>query len=107
VSAFTVEWAGPALDDIEAIADYIAHESAQRALQVIESLEERARSLRVFPTRGRIVPELRRQGERAFQEIHAWPWRLIYRIDGHRVMVMAVLDGRRDLETVLLERLVR
>ncbi|NBC14420.1 MAG: plasmid stabilization protein, partial [Gammaproteobacteria bacterium] len=35
------------------------------------------------------------------------PWRLVYRIETDAVQVMAVLDGRRDLRSVLLERLVR
>jgi hypothetical protein len=31
----------------------------------------------------------------------------VYRISGETVVVLAVLDGRRDLEDLLLERLVR
>jgi hypothetical protein len=32
---------------------------------------------------------------------------LVYRIEPDAVLIMAVLDGRRDLRSVLLERLVR
>jgi GrpB-like predicted nucleotidyltransferase (UPF0157 family) len=35
------------------------------------------------------------------------PYRIVYRISGNTVVVLAVLDGRRDLQDVLLERLVR
>ena len=35
------------------------------------------------------------------------PYRIIYRIEEDTVTVLAVLDGRRDLEDLLLERLIR
>jgi toxin ParE1/3/4 len=35
------------------------------------------------------------------------PYRLIYRVEGDRVYVPAVLDGRRDLEELLIRRLMR
>jgi toxin ParE1/3/4 len=35
------------------------------------------------------------------------PWRIIYRTEADQVLVMAVLDGRRELRSLLLERLVR
>jgi hypothetical protein len=42
-----------------------------------------------------------------FQELIEKPWRLIYRIAAHRVVVVSVLDGRRNLEDLLLDRFVR
>ncbi len=35
------------------------------------------------------------------------PYRLIYRISGHLVLVLGVFDSRRNLEDILLERLSR
>jgi plasmid stabilization system protein ParE len=35
------------------------------------------------------------------------PYRLIYRVERDTVTVLAVFDGRRDLEDVLLDRLLR
>jgi hypothetical protein len=35
------------------------------------------------------------------------PYRIVYRIEGDTVTVLGVLDGRRDLEDALLERLLR
>ena len=33
-------------------------------------------------------------------------WRLLYRIDRRRVYVIALLDSRRNLKDILLERLI-
>jgi len=60
-----------------------------------------------MPTRGRIVPELKRHGVTGFRELIERPWRMIYFIKGKRVSVVSVLDGRRQLEDLLLERFLR
>ncbi|MCK6487970.1 MAG: type II toxin-antitoxin system RelE/ParE family toxin [Planctomycetes bacterium] len=102
-----MEWAVTARDDLEAIAAYIAVDSAINALKVVERIEARAETLSSLPMRGRVVPELRWHGVMTFQELIEKPWRLIYRIESHRVVVVSVLDGRRSLEDLLLDRFVR
>lgn len=107
MSRYTVEWAFTARDDLEAIVFYLAEDSAINALSVVARIEARAETLVTLPMRGRIVPELRWQGVMTFQELIEKPWRLIYRIEAHRVVVVSVLDGRRNLEDLLLDRFVR
>ena len=60
-----------------------------------------------MPERGRVVPELAAVGIRTYRELVVEPWRLVYRITEKTVYVLAVLDGRRNIEDVLLDRLVR
>jgi len=107
VSRYTVEWAFTARDDLESVASYIAEDSAINALSVVERIEARAETLVTLPMRGRIVPELRWHGVMTFRELIEKPWRLIYRIEADRVVVVSVLDGRRSLEDLLLDRFVR
>jgi len=35
------------------------------------------------------------------------PYRLVYRVASRDVFVLALVDGRRDLEDILFERLLR
>jgi plasmid stabilization system protein ParE len=107
VSRRAVEWSVIARGDLEAIADVIAEDNAINALRVVERIEGRAERLATLPERGRIVPELRWHGVLAFREVIEPPWRLVYRVEERRVLVLAVLDGRRQLEDLLLDRLVR
>lgn len=102
-----VLWTRTARRDLDAIIDYIAAESVENALSILERLSERAASLSQTAERGRLVPELRVIGVTQYRELIERPWRLLYRIESERVMVLAVLDGRRDLDALLLERLVR
>lgn len=104
---FRVEWAEVAVRDLEELVSYIALDSEVNAARVLKRIETRAASLQSSPTRGRVVPELAHFGMRTWRELVVKPYRLMYRIEGDTVTVLAVFDGRRDLEDVLLERLLR
>ena len=101
---YAVEWAVLARDDLGQIISYIAEDSAINALKVAERIERVAQSLVTFPARGRVLPELREQGVTRYLELIVKPWRLVYRIEGAKVYVVSVLDGRRDLEALLFHR---
>jgi addiction module RelE/StbE family toxin len=102
-----VLWTRTARRDLDAIVAYIATDSIENALSVLDRLQERAESLTTAAERGRLVPELRSIDVHQYREIVERPWRIVYRIEPDSVMVLAVLDGRRDLESLLLDRLVR
>lgn len=102
-----VIWTRAAAGDLEAIVSYIAGDSPANARSVLGKIRKRANTLAATPARGRVVSELSRLGIRTFRELSVRPYRLMYRIEDERVVVLAVFDGRRDLEEVLLERLVR
>jgi addiction module RelE/StbE family toxin len=106
-SRFEVVWAEAAARDLEELVDYIARDSEGDAEKIFNRLRARAESLSLSPSRGRFVPELRAYGIRTWRELLIRPYRIVYRISGETVVVLAVLDGRRDLEDLLLERLVR
>ena len=106
-NSYKVFWTETAERDLEEIIDYIALDSVDVAIKIFLKLKTKAESLNIFPKRGRVVPELRENDIFSYRELIINPWRIIYRISGEKVFVLAVLDGRRDLSSILLERLVR
>ena len=102
-----VQWAEAAVRDLEELMTFIAMDSQADATRVLKRLETRAATLESSPGRGRVVPELARFGMRTWRELVVRPYRLVYRIEGDTVNVLAVFDGRRDLEDLLFERLLR
>jgi addiction module RelE/StbE family toxin len=104
---YSVGFAESAVRDLEEIARFVAAESPASARKLVERLRERSHRLGTLPERGRVVPELAAFGIHAFREIVVEPYRIIYRVRGREVLVLAVFDGRRDLEDILLDRLVR
>lgn len=106
-SPHPVVFAEIARSDLQSIVAFIATDNPLAAAQVLDQIERRVASLRTLPERGRVVPELAAFGCQTYRELIAAPWRIVYRIAGPTVYVLAVLDGRRNLEDVLLDRLVR
>jgi toxin ParE1/3/4 len=102
-----VVWTAVAPGDLERIAAYLANESPMRAATLIDRIMERAESLASLPHRGRTPPELRSIGDRSWRELQEPPWRIIYRRLDEVVQIHAVLDGRRNLEDILMERMLK
>ncbi|MHC4342598.1 MAG: type II toxin-antitoxin system RelE/ParE family toxin [Planctomycetota bacterium] len=102
-----VQWAEAAVRDLEEIVAFLALDSEPVAEALLRRIEKRAAMLESNPTRGRVVPELARFQMRTWRELVIKPYRLVYRMEGDTVIVLAVFDARRDLEDLLLERLLR
>jgi toxin ParE1/3/4 len=103
---YRVEWAEIARRDLTSILGYLADRNPDAAVSALDRLERRAGALERSPDRGRVVPELERLQMREYRELIIPPYRLVYRIAGRRVLVLGVLDSRRNLEDLLLDRLV-
>ena len=93
------------MSDVEEILDFLRAESPAAAKRLLAHLRRLAGTLESLPLRGRLLPEL--EDIRHFREVLHPPYRMIYRIDGQEITVLAVLDGRRRLEDLLLRRLLK
>lgn len=101
---FGVEWAQPAGKDLENIIEYISHDSIDTAITIFEKIKSKCSTLNHFPDRGRVVPELKAYGILSYREIIISPWRVVYRKSDHKVYILAVIDSRRSMEDILIER---
>ena len=104
---YDVLWSNIAENDLKNIVEYIADDSPPDALKIFIRIKQKASSLYTFPERGRIVPELRDQGILQYRELVISPWRILYRISEKSVLVLSVLDSRRNVEDILLTRLTK
>lgn len=90
------------------ILRYVAdNDSPVNAGKLLDGIEHAVSALVEMPERGHYPPELVRLGIHDFREVHCKPYRIIYAIAGKTVTVHAVLDGRRDMQTLLQQRLLR
>jgi len=103
---YEVAWSETAERDLTAIIEYIADDNPSRAYELFKEIRKRASTLTNFPERGRILPELQQQGITQYHELIIAPWRIIYRILEKRIHVLSVLDSRRSVEDILLQRLI-
>jgi len=101
---FGVEWAQPASKDLENIIDYISQDNVDSAITIFDKIKSKCNTLNQFPDRGRIVPELKAYGILSYRELLISPWRVIYRTSDQKVYVLAVIDSRRNIDDILIER---
>ena len=93
--AIKLEWADEALDDIESIAIFIEKDSPTYAKVVVSKIFEKAEVLQDFPKLGRIVPELNNP---TIREIFVYNYRVIYKLEDKKIIFIAVVHNKRELE---------
>ena len=94
--------------DLIDIYNYVSvHDSAKSAAYVLDRLESLCMTLDELPYRGHVPPELERIGITDYLELHFKPYRIIYEVVRQDVYVHGVLDGRRDMVSLLERRLLR
>jgi len=103
---YAIVWAETAEKDLFSIVKYIATDNPSRAEKIFQKIKRQTSRLFHPATRGRIIPELQAQGVLQYRELVISPWRVMYRISGRSVLVLAVLDSRRNIEDILLWRLL-
>ncbi len=104
---YEVYWTNPAKRDLIDIIDYIALESPTVAEEKFSIIRSSCDSLEHFPEQGRVIPELSIQNIKRYREVIVSPWRVMYKIEKDAVFVLAVIDGRRNVEDILLNRQLR
>jgi len=93
--------------DLESLHDYICEfDSAANGKHVLDRLMEVVAGLARFPERGSYPKELMALGIKDYRQTAFKPYRVIYRVLGSRVVIYLIIDGRRDMQSVLARRLL-
>ena len=88
-----VIWAPAALNDLDAIAEYIARDSPDRSALFVARLIEATEPLADFPESGRLIPEL---DDPSWREVIVGGYRIMYRLERHAVWISAIVHGARQ-----------
>jgi toxin ParE1/3/4 len=105
---YKVNFVSEAEEDLFQIYKYIyLNDSEEQAEKLYSRLYEKSLLLQEYPERGHIPPELNLLDIEDFLEIHYKPYRIIYQIIKSEVFIHCIIDGRRDIQKLLQERLLR
>ena len=105
---YSIRLTEDAKQDIESIAFYIAqNDDPRKAKNLVAKLKAEVQRLNTFPERGAYPEELLLLEIREVREVYYGPYRIFYRIAGRVVQILAVADGRRDLQAFLVNRIFR
>lgn len=88
-----ITWSPAALDDVDAIAEFISRDSRDRAALFIDRLIASVDRLERYPYTGRVIPEI---GSNESREIIYGAYRIMYRVKNDEVWINGVIHGARD-----------
>ena len=104
---FAVLLTNDAARDLDEIYEYIAlHDAPQKADYVLDQIEKAFSMLSESPERGARPNELLSLGIREYREVFFKHYRIIYRVMDKNVYVLLIVDGRRDMQSLLQWRLL-
>jgi plasmid stabilization system protein ParE len=104
----TVRWTRTALDDLLSIVDHVTGRDGTAASeQLALRITGEVASLATMPLRCRVVPELAVEGIDGYRELIVGPYRVMFAVRDSAVIILTVLDGRRDLAELLVARALR
>ncbi len=92
--AYRVIWSSKAVEDVDSIATYIARDSPSYAAAVVRQILDATHQLQDNPLTGEIITE---GDSLTVRDQLAYTYRVIYRVDGDTVMVVAVVHTKRLL----------
>ena len=89
-----VVWSTTAISHLTAIHEFVAKDSPRYALRMIDRLTSRSQQIGQFPESGHVVPEY---ADAALREVIEGPYRIIYRVESLRIVVVSVVHGAQIL----------
>jgi toxin ParE1/3/4 len=92
---YKVVWSANAIDDVDAIASYIARDSISYAAAVVQKVISVTRNLAEVPLEGGMIREF---GEPNFRQEFAYSYRIIYQVEDDLVTVVAIVPGKKLLD---------
>ena len=94
--------------DLQSIHGYItANDSREKADYVARSILHVIQSLAELPLRGVLPKELAALGNRNYRELFFKPYRILYTVRENTVFIALIADSRRDMHSLLSNRLLR
>lgn len=88
-----VHWTKTAQKHLDGIYGYIAQDSPEYALHIVDRLTRRSQQIANLPLSGRRVPEYEMD---QIREVIERPYRIIYHIKHDQIDIIAVIHGARN-----------
>lgn len=104
---FKIVWSLDANNELLEIVSFQKEKyGRKKALEIYESLHGKVLVTKQQPEVGRVVPELAVIGLNTIRELIQSPWRILYTVNGERIEILSVVDGRRNFEEILYRKVL-
>jgi len=90
-----VKWSAQALADLEAIKNYISHDSPNYANIFVSKIITKGDNLAIFPKSGREVPEADLE---FVKEVFEGNYRIVYSYESNIINIITIHHGAKELK---------
>jgi len=105
--SFKVMWSEDASLDLLDIVSYIKIQSGKGiAKEIYTRIKSKVDHIVDFPKAGILVPELVNIGVTDIYQIIVSPWKVYYKVIEDKILVLSVIDGRRNFEEILYKKII-
>lgn len=87
-------WADTAVNQLEAITDSLYQSNPDSAAKFVDNIMNRISNLRLFPEKGRIVPEI---NDRSLREIIYNKYRVVYKLS-NKIEIVYIQHSAKPLD---------
>jgi len=102
-----VIWSNDASLDLVEIVSYIKiHSGKGIAKKIYTKIKSKVDYIVDFPEAGILVPELVNIGITDIHQIIVSLWKVYYKVNENNILVLSVIDGRRNLEEILYKKII-
>jgi len=102
-----IVWSKDAAEDFEFIVEYtVEHFSIKIAEEAYSRIIKKVEKALELPNIGKIVPELKEIGLTSYRELIEVPWRIIYRKEEGSIVIISIIDSRRNIEEILYRKII-
>ncbi len=105
--SFKVIWSEDAsLDLVDIVSHIKIHSGKGIAKEIYTRIKSKVDNIVDFPKAGMVVPELVNIGVTDIYQIIVSPWKVYYKVIEDKILVLSVIDGRRNLEEILYKKII-
>lgn len=101
-----ITWVASARKELDEIIDHIAKDKKEIAKTIYFKIKDKVQALSNMPQQGRLIPEFQTAGIELYREIIEHPWRIMYRIRDNEILILTIIDGRRNIEDIIFDKLL-
>jgi plasmid stabilization system protein ParE len=104
-----INWTPDSIDSFNEIIDYYKHHYGDNvADNIYRKIIKEIDCLEIMEIRTKITQELKDIGIMDVYELSVNPWKIYYKIseDNKNAFILFVLDGRRNIEEILISKVI-
>jgi len=104
-----IEWTPDGIGSLNEILDYYHDRASENvASNIYDKILKEIELLKIEEIRTKQTPELKDIGIYDVYELTINPWKVYYKIsdDNKKVFILFILDGRRNLEEILISKVI-